>query len=62
MKLLDNFQKYPTRDFAEKTPFDVDPDFLNMLSRADLYRSLKDFEVRSKKSKRGAPKPKLTAL
>lgn len=62
IKLLDNFQQYPTKDFAEKTPFDVDPDFLNMLSRADLYRNLKEFEIRAKKNRSGKPKPKITAL
>lgn len=60
MKLLDNYQQYPSRDFANKTPFDVDPEFLNMLNRVDLYRSLRDYDNRSKKVKQ--PKIRITAL
>jgi len=43
-KLLDNFQYSPSRNFLHKNPFDVDPDMLKILGRADIYKSLKEWE------------------
>ncbi|KAL0277406.1 UNVERIFIED_CONTAM: hypothetical protein PYX00_004699 [Menopon gallinae] len=56
MKILDNYQQYPSRNFMTDTPFDVDPEFLNMLNRTDLYRSLKEMEAAQKRKRKLIPK------
>lgn len=60
MKLLDNYQSYPSKDFADNIPFGIDPDFLKMLSRAEIYRTLKDYENKYKKKRKF--KPKITSV
>lgn len=62
-KLLDNFQYSPSRNFLDKTPFDVDPDMLQMLRRVDLYKSLKDWEEHERRllAKKAKPTDRISA-
>jgi hypothetical protein len=60
VKLLDNYQVYPCKDFETTTPYDVDPEFFKMLNRSDLYKTLTEIEESRRETKKTEEQPKMS--